>query len=125
DREMTVLERERDGPAFAGSERDAFEALQSDGRLGDRALGQANVELNDLIAFAQPGVGYVDRDFDRLPGADAGGGRARLRDLEVGVREPVAEWEQRGRVLEQVSAARARLAVVEQRYLAGIADDRH
>src|SRR6185369_16784102 len=78
----------------------------------------ANVELNDLVARAFPGVCDRDADLSRVIYSDP-----RWINLQIGISEgriaqTKAKREQRLFVCKQVTAARGRLAIVVERQLA-------
>src|SRR3546814_8460391 len=80
DRELARAEGESQAPPLARAERHAAETLEREQRLGDRRLGAADIELDDLVARAVADVGDVDGDDHLAVGSDAVGRQMRMGD---------------------------------------------
>src|SRR6266545_2313476 len=118
-------EVESDRSGLTRLQRHAPESAQLRDRPRGPAHGVADVELHHLVTGPFPGVGYVDRDARPIPGGgpDPGGRHAQVRVRERGVRQAVAEGEQRRRGVEQVSPPGRWLAVIEHGKLSHMAGD--
>src|SRR4051812_45404416 len=102
---------------LAGRQRDAPEALQLHHRPGGSAHLVADVELDDLVAAAHPGVGRLGGKGGPAVRCDPRGRDRRGGVREGDVREAVPEREERPGGLEAVASHRRGLAVVEERQL--------
>src|SRR3546814_17950854 len=110
DRELARAEGESQAPPLARAERHAAETLEREQRLGDRRLGAADIELDDLVARAVADVGDVDGDDHLAVASDAVGRQTRLGDGDAGVADAVPEGAERRGGVAQIAPGRAGLA---------------
>ena len=89
---MIVVKHQADSPGLAGFEGHAFEVHKLEEWPLYHRAGTMDINLDDFIAIAMAGVGYLARNPYHAAPLERLTAKLKVFVLESGIAQPMAEW---------------------------------